>query len=253
MIYDLQRASMWKRISAFLFDGILLGIVAVLMALGLSLMVGYDTYSDTVDEAYVRYGEEYGVEFDVSLAEYESMSEAEFEKLQSAYDALSQDGEAVYAYNMLIRLTVMIVSIAILLAFIVMEFVIPLLFGNGQTLGKKIFGICLMGMNGVRISAAQLFIRTVLGKFAVETMAPVLIIMMIYFGSIGIVGPIVLLGLFIVEMVVLFTSRHRAFIHDLPAATVAVDMASQMIFESREALIAYKEKVHAEKTAKQPY
>ena len=83
-------------------------------------------------------------------------------------------------------------------------------------------------------------------------MVPVLIVMMIYFGSIGIVGPIVLLGILITETAVLFTSRHHALIHDLPAATVAVDMASQLIFESREALIAYKEKVHAEQSAKQP-
>ena len=32
MIFDLQKASMWKRISAFLFDFILFGIVAVLFA-----------------------------------------------------------------------------------------------------------------------------------------------------------------------------------------------------------------------------
>ena len=253
MIYDLQKANMWKRISAFLFDGILLGIVAVLMGLVVSLALGYDTYSNAVDEAYIRYGEEYGVTFDVSLAEYETMSEEEFQKFQSAYEALSGDEEAVYAYNMLIRLTIMIVSLAILLAFLLMEFAVPLFLGNGQTLGKKIFGICLMGTDGVRISATQLFIRTVLGKFAVETMVPVLIVMMIYFGSIGIVGPIVLLGILITETAVLFTSRHHALIHDLPAATVAVDMASQLIFESREALIAYKEKVHAEQSAKQPY
>ena len=197
MIYDLQKANMWKRISAFLFDGILLGIVAVLMGLVLSLALGYDTYSNAVDEAYIRYGEEYGVTFDVSLAEYETMSEEEFQKLQSAYEALSGDEEAVYAYNMLIRLTIMIVSLAILLAFLLMEFAVPLFLGNGQTLGKKIFGICLMGTDGVRIKATQLFIRTVLGKFAVETMVPVLIVMMIYFGSIGIVGPIVLLGILI--------------------------------------------------------
>ena len=38
MILDLQKASMWKRISAFLFDGILLSIVAVLFALVLSTL-----------------------------------------------------------------------------------------------------------------------------------------------------------------------------------------------------------------------
>ena len=36
-------------------------------------------------------------------------------------------------------------------------------------------------------------------------------------------------------------------------AVVAVDMASQMIFDTKADLIAYKEKVHAEQSAKQPY
>ena len=76
---------------------------------------------------------------------------------------------------------------------------------------------------------------------------------MVYFGSIGIVGPIVLLGILITETAGLFTSRHHALIHDLPAATVAVDMASQLIFETEEELVAYKNKVHAEKVARQTY
>ena len=51
MVSDLQKASLWKRISAFLFDFILLGIVAVLFALALSAVTGYDGYSRTVTES----------------------------------------------------------------------------------------------------------------------------------------------------------------------------------------------------------
>lgn len=253
MILDLQKASMWKRISAFLFDGIMLSIVAVLFAWLLSVALGYDVYSDRVDESYARYSEEYNVDLTMSLAEYESLSAEEGARLDEAYAALSADHEALYAYNMMIRLTIVIVSIGILLAFVLTEFTVPLLLGNGQTIGKKVFGICLMGTDMVKIRPVQLFIRTVLGKYAVETMIPVLIVMMILFGTIGIVGPIVLFGLLLLEVIVCAVSGKRAFIHDLPAATVAVDMGSQMIFESKEAMIAYKEKMHAEKVAKQPY
>ena len=52
---ELQKASMWKRISAFLFDFIMLGIVAVLIGWGLSALTGYDNYSRTVTESYARY------------------------------------------------------------------------------------------------------------------------------------------------------------------------------------------------------
>ena len=49
MIYDLQRASMWKRVSAWLLDAILLCIVTTLMALLLSTALNYDDYSQRLD------------------------------------------------------------------------------------------------------------------------------------------------------------------------------------------------------------
>lgn len=253
MIYDLQRASMWKRISAFLFDAILLGIVAVLLGWGLSLLLGYNDYNAALDARYAHYEEAYGVDFSLSLSEYDALTEDEHARLLQAHEALSGDAQAAYAYNMLISLTLLIITFGILLGFIVMEFVIPLLLGNGQTLGKKIFGIALMRVDGVKVNAVSLFIRTVLGKFAIETMIPVLIIIMIYFGSIGIVGPLVLGLILLLEVVLTFSTYRRSQIHDLLANTVAVDLASQLIFDTQEDLIAYKQKVHAEKAAHQPY
>ena len=95
MIYDLQKANMWKRISAFLFDGILLGILAVLFAWLLSMILRYDNWNNKLNDAYARYGEEYGVAFDISLSEYEALSPEEVEKLNAAYQAIGQDPEAV--------------------------------------------------------------------------------------------------------------------------------------------------------------
>ena len=252
-MYDLQRASMWKRISAFLFDAILLAIVAVLFAWGLSFALGYNGYNETLDARYQHYEQEYGVDFGLSLAEYEGLTEEEHEYLLSAHEALSRDDEAVYAYNMLVNLTLIITTFGILLGFISLEFIVPLLFGNGQTLGKKVFGLALMRTDGVKINAVSLFIRTVLGKFAIETMIPVLIVIMIYFGSIGIVGTLVLGLILLLEVVLTFATYRKSMIHDLLANTVAVDMASQMIFDTYEDLIAYKQKMHAEKAARQAY
>ena len=180
MIYDLQKASMWKRISAFLFDLILLSIVSVLFAWVLSQVLGYDGYQQRLNDAYTRVGEEYGIDLRMPLAEYSALDEAGIATLNAAYDALSADADATHTYNMLIQLTILISSIAILLGYLVMEFAIPLKLGNGQTLGKKVFGLAVMYTDGVRLRAVGLFIRTVLGKFAVETMIPVIILMMIF-------------------------------------------------------------------------
>lgn len=253
MIYDLQRASMWKRISAYLFDAILLSIVAVLFAWMMSGLLGFDRYSDTLSTAYTHYGESYGVNFNLSLQEYEALSADEIEKLNTAYAAIAVDQEAVGAYNMLIQLMLLITSLGLLFAFVIMEFLIPLKLGNGQTLGKKIFGIGLMQQDGVRINGRLLFIRSILGKYTLETMIPALIVMMIWFGILGLTGTLVLLGILLVQFLLLLLTRNRLAIHDAMSATVAVDVASQLIFPDRAAMIAYKERIHAEAAAREPY
>ena len=253
MIYDLQKGSMWKRISAWLFDAIMITIVAVLLGWLLSTALGYDGYNAALDERYAHYEALHGVNFNMTLSEYEALDPAGLDALNTAYAALSADEQAVYAYNMVINLTLVIVTFALLLAFLVMEFTIPMVFGNGQTLGKKIFSLGVMRQDGVRVNGVTMFVRTILGKFAIETMIPVLIALMVFYNAIGIVGAIVV-GLILLLQVglLIFTPTHGV-IHDALAQTVTVDLPSQMIFNTREDMIAYKQKVHAEKVARTEY
>lgn len=253
MTSDLQRASMWKRVSAFLFDGIMLSVAVALCAWLLSVALGFDTQVQRLEDAYAMYGAEYGVDFHMSLEAYESMTEEYAKALVAAYAALAKDDAAVHAYNMSIQLTVLIVSLSFLLGYLIMEYTVPMVLGNGQTLGKKLFGICLMRTDGVRISAVTLFIRTFLGKYTIETMAPAFILMMIAYGTLGIVGTLVLIGLLILQIVVMCATHTHSLIHDLLAGTVCVDAQSQMIFDSREALLEYKQRIHAEKVLNAPY
>ena len=120
-------------------------------------------------------------------------------------------------------------------------------------MGKKVFGIGLIRVDGVKISTFALFVRTVLGKYTVETMIPVLMVMMIFIGTIGILGPAIVLGLLILQVALIITSPTNSALHDHMAATVAVDLASQMIFATAEDLVEYKKQVHAEQVKNQPY
>jgi hypothetical protein len=110
-----------------------------------------------------------------------------------------------------------------------------------------------MRQDGVRISNLSLFVRTVLGKCTVETMVPVYILIMIVFGGIGMTGTVILAGIAILQLALVLTSRTNTAIHDLMAATVVVDVQSQMIFESAEELLAYKNKLHAQTAARDNY
>lgn len=253
MATDLQKASMWKRIAAWLFDGILLGILAVACGVLVSWLLGYDAHSERLEAAYARYEQEYGVVFEISLEEYEAMTEADRIQYDTAYQALIADREAMYDYNMMLSKTLVILSVSALLAVAVIEWLIPLKLGNGQTIGKKIFGLALIRNDGVQLNNLQLFTRSMLGKCTVETMIPMLILLMIYWGTMGVAGTVVLFALFFGQLACLLFTRSNCAIHDLMAGTVVVDFASQTIFKTTEDLIAYQKKVAAERAARAPY
>lgn len=253
MHLDIQKANMWKRISAALFDVILLSVVVAFCAMLLSSVLGFDTYNTALDDCYSKYEAKYGISFDISMDDYNAMSQEQIDAYNKAYEEFSKDTDALYNFNMIVRLTITIASISILLSYAALEFFVPLYLKEGRTLGKKIFGIGLMRVHGVRITPVALFIRTFLGKFAIETMVPVLIILMILWGTIGIVGPLVIAGILLLQLILLITSRNNSTIHDLLSDTVTVDMESQMIFDTEDDLIEYTKRLHAEKAAKEVY
>ena len=253
MVTDLQKASLWKRMSAGLFDLILAVMLAVGMAALLSWAFGYNAHNQNLSDAYSRYETQYGVEFQMTQEAFDALTQEQKDAYDTAYAALIADNEVIYLYNMVLNLTLLIATFSILMTVLVLEFAVPLLLKNGQTLGKKIFGIALMRTDGVKVSALQMFIRTVLGKFTIEIMIPVYILMMIFFNTIGIIAIAILGAILVGELLSLVLSRTNGLIHDSIAGTVAVDMASQMIFESPEQRVEYIKRLHAEEASRQEY
>jgi len=250
---DLQKASMWKRISAWLFDSILLAVLAVAFLLLLSTLLGYDGYQTRLEQAYARVEEQYGVRFDITEEEYNKMTQAEKDRYDEAYDALVEDEEALYCYNMVLNLTLTMTAIGILLAVMTLEFVVPLLLKNGQTLGKKIFGLGVVRSDAVQANALQLFTRALLGKYTIGIMIPVYIIIMLFFNIMDVTGTVVVGGLALGQAICVGCTRNNCAIHDKLAGTVVVDVASQTVFKSTDDLIAYTKKLHAERAARQDY
>ena len=253
MVYDLQKAGLWKRIAAWMFDGILTAILAVGLGFLLSSLLGYDSYSQTLDAAYDRYEQQYGIVFEITQNEYEAMTDAQKQNYEAASAALTADPEAGYAYNMTLNLSMAIFSVAVLVSVLLWEFALPLYFGDGQTLGKKIFGLCLVRTDCVRMNKLQLFARTLLGKFALETMLPVYIVFLTFWGVLGMTGTVILFALGIAQLLCLGISRTNSALHDLLAGTAVVDKASQIIFRDTEELLEFQKRVAAERAARQPY
>ena len=253
MVVDLQKANFWKRVAAWLFDGILLCVLAVGCGTLLAEVLHYDTHAQNLQAAYDKYETQYGVVFEMTAEEYAAMSEEAQKNYDAAYGALLTDQMAVTAYNKVMNQSLLIITFSILAAILVLEFAVPLWIGNGQTLGKKIFALGLIRTDSVRVNSMQLFARAVLGKFTVETMIPVYIMIMVFFGNMGIAGTMALMAIGVIQLILLIVTRNNSQIHDLVAGTVVVDIASQTIFRDTEELIAYTKRIHAERAARQPY
>ena len=99
----------------------------------------------------------------------------------------------------------------------------------------------------------QLFVRTVLGKFTVETMIPIYILLLLFWGITDLTGTLVLLAIPVAQCVIMAVTRTNSLIHDLLAGTVVVDFSSQRIFASTEALVEYQKRIAAERAARQEY
>ncbi len=253
MICDLQKANILKRVSAYILDFILLTILVTGIAFALSSILDYDSYSETLDRIYNEYEAEYGIDFDISADEFAALSREEQKVYEDVNRLMNENEEAIEAYNMTVNLALIITSVSILVAYLLLEFAVPMILKNGQTVGKKVFGIGLVRQDCVRVSTLSLFVRTLLGKCTVETILPAYILILIIFGNLGMTGTVILAGMAILQIALVATSRTNSAIHDMMAATVAVDLNSQMIFDSEADLLAYKNKLHADNAARDKY
>ena len=250
---DIQRANTWKRISAAFLDLILLVILITGLALLISEIVDYNSYVSALNDGYTKYEEMYGVEFGLDQDAFDKLSKEEQDRYMEASNALDQDEEVLRAYDMTINLSLAIISASIFLGYLLLEFVVPLLFGNGQTIGKKMFSLALMRTDSVKLSTFALFVRSMLGKCTIETMVPVLMLMAMVIAPIGMIAPAIIFGILAINVGLLVSSRNRACIHDLMAVTVVIDHSSQMIFETADDLTEHKKKLAAEEAQRQEY
>ena len=265
MIYDLQKASVLKRISAGILDFIIVLIIATGAFFLLSSIFNYDAlleeynthYSALVEEAKTEYGVDFEAiskmtqeEYDKYISEQTEEEKINYEKAQKFVES---DDELTFKFQKIFNISILVITFGVLVAYLIVEFFVPLFLKNGQTVGKKIFGICVMMDNGVRIRTVPLFVRAVLGKFTIETMLVVYcFLMLILFRVINLFTIVLLLVvtiMLLVQIIMIIVSKKNLLIHDLMAFTVVVDKASQMIFNTEEELIKYKQDL-AEKNAR---
>ena len=249
MTYDIQKASFLKRTPAWLLDMILLLVLVTGFLFAWSYVFNVTPHINELSAVIEKYEEQFGGKLSIPTDEYEGLTTEEKavadQISQNISNALNQDKEAVKLLELVATNIFAMVSLSVLCAYTILEFVIPLCLKNGQTLGKKCFGVALMRKDGVKVTPFMLFARTILGKCTVETMIPVLAIVLML---IGVGGPLMLLGVVVLlaQIITPIATRNKTAIHDLMACTVAVDLSSQMIFNSLEEQLEYHKQLHEE-------
>lgn len=256
MKFELQKADFWKRLSALMFDSMMLILATVGLFALFSLFFDYSEHYETIEALEQEYSEKYDINLNITKEEYENLPAAEKSRFDTAEAEYAADERAIYAYEKTtehVEISIWLALISILLSFVIFELVIPIIFKHGRTLGKKIFGLAVIRTGGFKLGGQAHFIRSMVGKYAMETMVPICILVLIVFGNMGLFGTFLLVGCLALEIGVYLTTATRSTIHDLVSDTVVVDMASQMIFESEEELIEYKTRLHEEMANKQEY
>ena len=156
-------------------------------------------------------------------------------------------------YGELTGLLYVMLSLGLFFATLIIEFIVPLILKNGQTLGKKVFGVGVILITGVKISPIALFVRAMLGKYAIETMVPVSLAFIFFLLAPSGTILLVLIAIAILQIVLIIATKNNSLIHDVISSTVTVDMSTQMIFATYDDLLAYKQDVAKREADKKPY
>ena len=280
-MFELRKIGFVKRASALFLDAILLVVLTTGFMFIISLICDFDHEQDL----FIKYSEEwseYHKEYAQGVSEaygftYTADEKNEnftitdkngskvtlndvWQKLEEAKGEGNETTQAAWAkfqvlkteapmdrqYSYLFNLIFMMISVGLVLSYLILEFILPIIMKNGQTVGKKIFGIGVVRPDCVRITIPQLFARTFFGKFAVETMFPVLLVLLFFFGNLGITAIVLFAAITILNIAVFFASKNRTPLHDVFAHTVVVDIKLQVVFRSTDEMMERKTLQHTE-------
>lgn len=250
---DLQKASVSKRLAALMLDLIIFILVATAAASLLSLILGYGGTVKAFEAHYQKYEEKYQIDANMSAEEYNELTPEQKQRYEEASRELAKDDEIVELYRSLINKTILVVFISLFIAFALTELALPLIFKNGQTVGKKLFNLGVMRTDGVRVSSFQIFVRAIFGKFLIGTLLPVMFFMLDMFGVTGGMAILIVPLIVLLQAGLLIFTKNNYAIHDALAVTVVVDMQGQMIFDTVEDLVAYRKALHEEMVRNTPY
>jgi uncharacterized RDD family membrane protein YckC len=227
----IQSASLSKRFSAFLTDIFVFAILFLLTARLFSALFGYDSGRHSLEAAYQSYADKYGISLDITEEEFEKLSSSQKELYYLADEEIAKDSDLNALYKRITILGISTLTASILLSCIISELIIPLFLKNGQTLGKKAFGIALTDKSSRKIKNSALFIRAMLGKFLLGYFLFALCIYMTLFGIFTPFPSLILILVFFFNAILCLLTKNKISLADILSGTVVCDLECQIIRE----------------------
>lgn len=150
-------------------------------------LVKYDLARYDVDES----GQKIYVEYTVGEGE-NAITKEEYESAKLMFE---QDADAVQNAQKMNTVSLISISLLLLLAIVPNYLLFPLIYKNGQTLGKWFMHIGIVNKNGTRISYPRVLFRTLVGLYLCEILISYLLytmtgipVVLIISGLIAIIG-----------------------------------------------------------------
>lgn len=246
---EFYKAKPIKRFAAYVIDMILLLAITFGVMVPMCSWLGYANSREELVPFYEKYSQEYGIDLQISGTEYDELSEKQKEAYDKAYDAMNQDKEALYVMNKILFTVLASAAAGFLVGYAILEVALPLIFKNGQTIGKKAMKLCVMHKDHVLVSPWQVIFRAILGKYFIGTLIPMVLLALPELKIWIISGSFILAIIAMTQAFIVLMSQANCGIHDKLFNTVVADFEQQYIFDTLEERRAYDAELAAREEA----
>lgn len=235
-IYTPRLARPIKRLAAFLIDIVMILVLFTGVMFVLSEIFDYEGMNAQLEQLYI--------DTKVKLPDDKGVYQFCEIKDPSCEQALKNLYEMDIFYVLFDKVQSFLIYapiVSIFFPLLILEFILPMIFKNGQTLGMKLFNIALISKNDIKVKPIQVFVRFLFGKFIINGIVPVLGVMYIFISDgAGITGAMLLLLFLIANFACYGVGQNKTFVPDALAGCYPIDTQEQIFFDTVEELAAAK-------------
>lgn len=250
---EFYKAKPIKRLAALMIDLVMLIAITAGIWIGMYTAMDYDSYVQEFQGYIDEYAQKHDVDLSIPSNELQNYPEDVQKKYNEALLDLNDNKQAMASYAQQFKINMLAAMVGLFVAFVILEVMIPLILKNGQTVGKKIMGLCVMHKYHVRVGFMQIIYRSILGKYFIGTLIPVAMLIMKNYGVMGTTASLIMAVIAMVQGFIVLMSQANCGIHDKLFNTVVADFKQQYIFDTWDERCDFEEayeKEMAEREAK---